>query len=603
MSRRSRNPWRRKASRLLWKIHHGIKGNIPAGMPADETRCRYAAQLACPFHFISTSPYCILFLLYGKFNLAFLVLPLCLAYGLAWWLLRRGMQSAGAYAIIGSVAASITAFSVLLGRESHLEVALFYCSVAPFLFFPASQTRKILIGNFFPATAWAFLEMYGYNAISPMALTHTQLELFRGLIMPTTAMLLLVPLLFLLRVQTHAEARLVVALDGAEKSNRAKSEFLTLVSHELRTPLNGVLGMLHLLGDSNLGRRQQDDLDTAVSSAELLRKLIDDILSFSRLEKGMTAIVMLAVEPGKLVEQALSNFKNVAQQKGIELTLDIERGIPWVTIDPVRFQQIASDLISNAVKFTDEGSVRAQVTWRPVSERHGRLALEVTDTGIGIPEGLRSSVFKPFTQLHRSVHANASGCGLGLAIAQHLARLMNGEILLDSQEGAGSRFRATFLLETALAPVAKQASLQEDMTKIHNPFCGRVLVVDDVRTNQIVASRLLTSLGFECEVASDGMQAVQLWQEKDFALIFMDLQMPVMDGLDATREIHQRAAFEERERPIILALTANTFDEHRERCRKLGMDGFLEKPVNAGAIRKMLTELLAQRHPEMIADK
>jgi len=134
------------------------------------------------------------------------------------------------------------------------------------------------------------------------------------------------------------------------------------------------------------------------------------------------------------------------------------------------------------------------------------------------------------------------------------------------------------------------------------PFRGKVLVVDDVRTNQIVASRMLASLGFECELACDGLEAVQMWQEQDFALIFMDLQMPVMDGLDATREIHRKALSEEREKPIILALTANTFDEHREQCRRIGMDGFLEKPVSSSAIRDLLAALLLRRRPEMLAD-
>ncbi|MEN9353189.1 MAG: hypothetical protein RL318_514 [Fibrobacterota bacterium] len=569
-------------------------------------RTRYAALLACPLHFASTAPYAILFALFGAWTLALLVLPLCLAYGVAWSLLRRGLHEAGAFVILASVALSITVFSILLGRDSHLDVALFYCTIAPFLFFPAGSIGKILVANLIPAACWLFLELVGYRMWSPLGLANFHIDLFRFFIMPTSALLLLFPLFFLLRGLDRSEAKLRQALADAQRSSRAKSEFLTMISHELRTPLNGLLGILEMMESQVAGSAVQDDLRIARTSGNLLHKLIGEILDYSRLDKGVTALEKVPVQLEDLLDSHLKLFEKAIREKNLGLRCECEPGFPVLQIDPVRFGQVLSSLLGNAVKFTDKGGIRVHMVWRPLSSERARVILEVEDTGVGLPKERRDAVFSPFEQLHRGLLANAQGCGLGLASSHQLVTLMGGRIELEDNNPMGLRVRVT--LPADVSKVATEPSQAPGMAPSAEempgkPFVGKVLVVDDVKVNQLVATRMLMALGFECDVADDGLQALNCWEQGDHRLIFMDLQMPVMDGIDAAMAIRAHSRCKDGAFPVILALTANTFDEHRDACRKAGMDGFLEKPLTRSALKELLDPILHQRLPQMICAK
>jgi signal transduction histidine kinase/CheY-like chemotaxis protein len=594
---------RRAFARVAWRFHRVVRKGIPAHLPLPLMRTRYAAQLACPLHLASTAPYAILFALFGAWTLALLVAPLCLAYLVAWILLRKGWHATGSFVILTSVAVSITIFSILLGRASHLDVALFYCTIAPFLFFPAGSIGKIVLANLIPAGCWVFLELVGYRVWSPMGLSGFQVDLFRFFIMPTSALLLLVPLFFLLRSLDRSEGKLRLALSEAQRSNQAKSEFLAMVSHELRTPLNGLLGILEMMESQALKPALQDDLRIARTSGNLLHKLIGDILDYSRLEKGMTILEKGPVQLDALVDSHLKVFEKALREKGLSLRKECDAGFPALQIDPTRFGQVLSNLLGNAVKFTDQGSIRVSMAWRPLGDGRARAILEVEDTGVGLPKERRDAIFRPFEQLHRSRLVNAQGCGLGLAISHQLVTLMGGRIELEDNSPTGLRVRVTLPAEIATAPAnipsAPAIGLPETDGSA-KPFMGKILVVDDVRVNQIVATRMLAALGFECDVADDGRQALDYWLRESPSLIFMDLQMPHMDGAEATRAIHKAARYEERELPVILALTANTFDEHRELCRGAGMDGFLEKPLTRSALKDQLDPLMRKRLPHMI---
>jgi signal transduction histidine kinase/CheY-like chemotaxis protein len=584
----------------MWRAHRLTRSALPGGLPEDLVRSRYAALLACPLHFLSTSPYAVLFALFGAWKLSLLVLPLCLSYWVAWRVMRSGRHDAGVFLLLGSVTLNIVVFCMLLGRDSRLDVTLFYCAVAPFLFFRADDLRKIALANLFPALGWSFLELVGYRLVPPYALDPVRLELFRFAIMPTCALLLLVPLFFLLRGLNRTEGRLREALTETRRSSQAKSEFLALVSHELRTPLNGMLGILEMLEREGLNSRALEELRIARASGSLLNKVIGDILDFSRLEKGMTTLRPVPCDLPVLVGDGIALFESAAHAKGLRLEVEIDRGFPCVQLDPERFGQILSNLVGNAVKFTPSGSVRIHLAWRPLEAQRVRILCDVEDTGLGIPEDRRDAVFRPFVQLHRNLHANAQGCGLGLAVASQLAGLMGGTVEYSPNRPVGSRFQVRLVASTCLPETPAQGAVDAPSPS-GKPFGGKVLVVDDVRVNQLVATRMLASLGFECLLADDGAMALGIWQSEDPQLIFMDLQMPVMDGFETCAAIRNRAREDEREAPVIVALTANTFDEHRELCRRSGMDGFLEKPLTKSVLTSTLLPLLRRRLPHMVA--
>lgn len=263
--------------------------HVPDDLPIDEKRCLYAANLAIPFHLASTAPYALLFAIYGEYALAALVVPLCLCYVFAHLLMKRGRTVAARHLLVASITVSIFVFCLFLGERSRLETALFYTVAAPFLFFSAKSTSRILVALLPSVAAYATLHLWGYGWIVPLELEPWQIELFRNLITATTALLILTPSFFLLRHILSTESDLVRALAQAETSNHAKSQFLGMVSHELRTPLNGMVGAIDLVGSEALSLQQREHLEIARTTACVLRTLIGDILEFSRLEEGASS--------------------------------------------------------------------------------------------------------------------------------------------------------------------------------------------------------------------------------------------------------------------------------------------------------------------------
>jgi hypothetical protein len=272
-------------------------------------------------------------------------------------------------------------------------------------------------------------------------------------------------------------------------------------------------------------------------------------------------------------------------------------------LDPDRFQQIAINLVGNALKFTDTGSVEVVLRGRSATDGV-ELDLEVSDTGIGIPADRLGSLFQPFMQVHRGLQANAEGCGLGLSICRDLVRAMHGEIEVDSVLGRGSRF--TVHLRVPSGP-SESASTEESLAdamqdaRASAVLCGMALVVDDVHTNRLVATRMLASLGMRTLMANDGQQAVDIWILERCPLVLMDLHMPGLDGLGACRRIRELENDGSQPRTIVVALTANSFAEDRSHCLEAGMDGFLEKPISRQTMLESLLPLVRRIRPELLA--
>jgi signal transduction histidine kinase/CheY-like chemotaxis protein len=374
--------------------------------------------------------------------------------------------------------------------------------------------------------------------------------------------------------------RLVKAKELAEESERATREFLAMINHELRTPLNGLLGSAELIGETNLTNLQKELHSNLSQSGEMLRSIINDLLDFSKMNAGMLALVEQVFNWHTLELTIRSIFEPKIAEKQLEF--EIVSTVPdslMLKGDLDRIKQIFVNLIGNAIKFTDVGSVSVVVTYQ-----RGELQWQVTDTGIGISEEAQATLFNPFVQADRSSSRSYEGTGLGLAICKQLIELMDGSISLVSQPGQGTTFSVSIPLEgKKLSGADKYVQLEVPGNDAYSHL--KILVVDDIKMNQIVITKMLSKLGISPDIATNGQEAVAMAQKEDYDLIFMDCRMPVMDGFEATRHLRELNY----EKPIV-ALTAGTTREERETCFEVGMNDILPKPYTRNELHQALAK-------------
>lgn len=388
------------------------------------------------------------------------------------------------------------------------------------------------------------------------------------------------------------ETRLRDTAHQALLASKAKSEFLANMSHEIRTPLNGVIGFLDMLSHTPLSEKQRDYMDNAQISAQSLLGVINDILDFSKIEAGRLDLSPLHFTLGDLLEDCRTILSISAEKKGVEFRMETSPDLPsQVKTDPLRLRQILLNLLNNAVKFTPSGTITFRVTTAGTSGGKIGIRFEVEDTGIGIPEEQQARLFQAFSQGDASTTRRFGGTGLGLVISSTLVKYLGGELRMESREGRGSRFYFTLHLESTAIPVSTEnpdrcsSSEHPAGIKCHST----VLSVEDIPLNAKLIQAFLKRMDPEMTVlqAANGAQALEILKTQTPDLILMDVQMPVMDGLEATRRIREAEASTGAHLPII-ALTAGALAEERDRCLESGMDAFLTKPVNAQELQQLL---------------
>jgi len=407
----------------------------------------------------------------------------------------------------------------------------------------------------------------------------------------------------------HAEQELIREKEAAQTADRAKSEFLAVMSHEIRTPLNSVLGFADLLTETSLDPIQKEQVDMIRRSGDALLVLLNDILDFSRIESGKMPIQPSAVEIRECLRDVVDLYGATAQAKGLKIRTEVDESVPGaLCTDPGRLRQILLNLVGNAVKFTPSGEIVVSAKRNARDPGDGRfpLLVEISDTGIGIPPDRVARLFKPFSQADSSTTRRFGGTGLGLVICKRLAELLGGDVSLVKSSPSGSVFALELDLVTmpVFAEESKSsAAAATRPAKESGRSSGdwRVLVVEDNAVNRMLAQRMILSLGFESDPAENGLAGAEAHEKNPYDIIFMDLQMPVMDGVEAAEKIR---AFEKSHPECaasrIIALTADAMAGDRQRCMDAGMNDYLSKPLRrpelATALEKAVQSLAFDRN-------
>jgi signal transduction histidine kinase/ActR/RegA family two-component response regulator len=565
----------------------GIKPGMDASLARHTRICNYAAVA----HIIMTLPYYWVLRSLGATWLASLVIPLSIFMAFIPVLNFAGFTTVSRLSLLAVINVFVYMYTASLGMQSSVQNVFFYMLIGPLMLFHVREWRCILFSVLQPIGLYALLVWKGQWIIPASPFKAQAYVIMSPAITGTAAVLLFAGSYVLIWSFHAANEKLVQAKQLAEFHSQEKSRFLSTVSHEIRTPLNGIFGVMQMLSSSELPPHLQADLRLMRSSGDLLLAIINDILDFSKIESGLMVLETHPFNLRGMLEECISLARKPALAKGLSCSQRWEPNVPeWVEGDETRCRQICMNLLNNAVKFTQSGGISTHLSAVPVEGGRHEIRIAVSDTGIGIAPEAMGRMFKAFSQADSSTTRIYGGTGLGLVISKRLAEAMSGNIQVESMLGQGSIFTFTAKLRAVEPDGAHNILTTFGDAPIYKGL--KALLVEDNPVNQLVGQRLLERLGFEVEIAEHGAEALEKLDAKAYAVIFMDCQMPVLDGFEATHKI--RAREQGGQKHLIIAMTANTHAGDRIRCLEAGMDDFIPKPILVGHLMETLRKHLPE---------
>jgi signal transduction histidine kinase/CheY-like chemotaxis protein len=476
--------------------------------------------------------------------------------------------------------------SSYIGKGASVEFLLIFAIGLPFVFFSFNREKiEISIFCLLPFLLWLLLFFKNFKFFIDIELKNPTKT--RNIVYYISIIFTLLLAAFQLIYYSYLNARVNKSEHSKKQeaidTSNAKSQFLSKMSHEIRTPLNAVIGLSHILGDNEPRKDQKENIEALNYSGKILLNLLNSVLDFSKIQSTNIQLNNTTVDIYRAIKQIKKIHESSCLQKGIIMNLEIDANIPIVWLDIVRFNQVINNLVTNAIKFTEKGSVTLRIKKTNQTEEILGLLTEIIDTGIGIPEDKQDSIWEAFTQASSTTNRLYGGTGLGLPIVKNILETMNSQVKIDSNIDKGSRFY--FQLNLKLA--TEQELYKTTHKKEHNFNGEKVLLVEDNDINVLVGRQILEKENLKVEVVNDGLSAVNMVKENDYDIVLMDIQMPIMDGYASTIEIRKFNTT-----LPILALSASIFLEVKDRIKESGMDGFIYKPFDPEDLLNKIEEAI-----------
>ena len=486
---------------------------------------------------------------------------------------------------------SVTYVSSYLGKDASVDFFLFFAVGLPFMLFSFKREKIILyIFCLIPFLFWLLLFFTDFKYFSDEVLTDSirVRKIVYNVSITVTLLLVVFQLIYYsynnAKVNTTEHSSKQTAIDASN----AKSQFLSTMSHEIRTPLNAVIGLSHILSDNEPREDQKQNIEALNYSGKILLNLLNNVLDFSKMQSTTIELDEIPTDLSAAVKQIKKVHEASCLRKEITMNLEVDDNIPIVWLDIVRFNQVINNLVTNAIKFTEKGSVTLRIKKIAETDNSVELLTEIVDTGIGIPEDKHETIWEAFTQASTTTNRLYGGTGLGLPIVKSIVKSMGSDVSIDSEIGKGSRFYFNVNLRFA----SDEELLKTKIRKIHNFNGQKILLVEDNDINIMVGVQILEKVNLKVEVARDGLTALNMAKEHHFDVILMDIQMPIMDGYTASKKIREFNKY-----TPIFALSASVFMEVKDKVAESGMNGFIFKPFDPDDLLNQIEDVIKEANP------